>query len=79
MGENTEQLYQFIDKSGHCFKDYQNLEDDTDYHNIVGALLRASNDGDKTFTVGDMMCFRDELQEADFKWGVDFYIKKVED
>lgn len=72
-----EQLYEFVDKSGHCFDDFADIEDDTDYHKSVAALLRASDAGNRTFWVGDMFCFRDELQEAGFVWGKDFYAKKV--
>ena len=70
-------MYRFIDKSGHCFEDYQEIEDDTLYHDTVGAMLRVSNDGKHDFSVGDMLCFRDELQDAGFVWGVDFYVRKV--
>ena len=73
-----EQLYIFVDKSGHCFDDFAKVEDSTDYHRFIAALLKSSNDGEHTFTVGDMMCFRDELKEDGFEWGVDFYVKKVE-
>lgn len=79
----TEQLYQFIDKSGHCFEDFQrkakyldNVGSEDRYRDMVGAMLRASNDGKHNFSVGDMMCFRDELQVAGFKWGKDFFIIK---
>lgn len=75
-----EQMYRFINKSGHCFEDYQKMgesECDKDYHDSVGAMLRASHDGKHDFSVGDFLCFRDELQEAGFVWGVDFYAKKV--
>ncbi len=75
-----EQLYQFVDKTGECFEAYQSLgEDESDkrYHDHIGAMLRASHHGEHTFCVGDMMCFKDELVEAGFKWGVDFYVRKV--
>ncbi len=74
-----EQLYYFVDNSGHCFQAFQKLgedEGDRRYHDMVGAMLRASNDNKHDFSVGDMLCFRDELQEAGFKWGPDFYVKK---
>gem|GEM_PF-5823497 len=32
----------------------------------------------RKFPVGDMLCFRDDLTDAGFKWGVDFYVKKVD-
>ena len=75
-----EQMYRFTDKSGHCFEDFQGMgEDDCDkrYHDSIGAMLRASNNGEHDFSVGDAMVFRDELQEAGFEWGKDFYMKKV--
>ena len=75
----NEQMYRFIDLSGHCFEDYQKIgEDDCDkrYHDGIGAHLRASNDGDHVFSIGDMMCFRDELQDVGFKFGKDFVVKK---
>lgn len=75
-----EQMYRFFDKSGHCFEDFQKMgEDDGDkrYHDGIGAFLRASNNGEHDFSVGDAMCFRDELQEAGFEWGKDFYMTKV--
>lgn len=64
--------YIFIDKSGHCFDDFAAVEDDTDYHIHVANWFAAN----KKFSVGDMLCFRDELTEAGFKWGKDFYVKK---
>lgn len=76
----TEQLYQFVNKSGHCFEDYQKIgvcESEKNYHGTVGAMLRASHDGKHDFSVGDAMCFRDELQEAGFEWNKDFYMRKV--
>jgi hypothetical protein len=68
--------YVFIDKSGHCFVDFANVKDDTEYHRFVAALLTASSKGEHTFTVGDMLCFRDELVEAGCVWGTDFYVRK---
>ncbi|KKM02081.1 hypothetical protein LCGC14_1788030 [marine sediment metagenome] len=76
----AEQMYRFIDKTGHCFEDFQTRSDDEwerKYNDMVGAMLRASNDGKHDFTVGDMMCFKDELEDAGYKWGVDFFCKKV--
>jgi len=72
-----EQMYRFIDNSGHCFDDFAKIEDSTEYHKLVADLLKESHMGDKTFSVGDMLCFRDELLEDGFKWSVDFYIMKV--
>ena len=74
----NEQYYLFVDKTGHCFEDFQSMKVNDDchahYNDFVGALLR----GGIKFTVGDMMAFRDDLIEAGFKWGVDFYVKKVD-
>ena len=72
-----EQLYKFIDSSGKCFDEYAKIEDPTDYHVLVALMLKNSQEGKKTFGVGDMLCFRDELQDAGFKWGTDFFIKKI--
>jgi len=76
-----EQLYIFVDKTGHCFEDFQTMKVDDEchaqYNDYVGALLRASHHGEKTFIVGDMLAFRDDLINAGFKWGKDFYAKKV--
>ncbi len=75
-----DQQYQFVDVTGECFKSYQNMgenECDRRYHDFVGASLRASHHGEHTFCVGDMMVFKDELVEAGFKWGKDFFVKKV--
>ena len=68
-----EQLYIFVDKSGHCFEDFQDKDDGSGYNDRIGAMMRA---GCK-FSVGDMLVFRDELKDAGFEWGTDFYIKKV--
>lgn len=90
-----EQLYIFVDKTGHCFKDFQTstrtkpqdeidkivdkaLGDTSDngercYRDRVGAMMR----GGCEFTVGDMLAFRDDLTNAGFEWGKDFYVKKV--
>lgn len=85
-----EQLYIFIDKTGHCFKDFQvssktkpdefdkilpkpNNDGEQRYRNMVGAMLQ---DGEH-FSVGDMFAFRDDLTDAGFEWGKDFYMKKV--
>ena len=91
-----EQHYLFVDKTGHCFEDFQtstrekppdeidkivdealgSVTDDGEsyYRDRVGAMMR----GDCKFTVGDMMVFRDDLTDAGFKWGIDFFIKKVD-
>lgn len=93
--EMDEQLYIFVDKSGHCFEDFQTgrraaPKDELDkiidkevgdkandgeqrYRDIVGAMLRAGRE----FSVGDMFAFRDDLTDAGFEWGIDFYVKKV--
>ncbi len=74
-----EQMYRFVDKSN-CFVKFQDIgenEADKRYHDHVGALLRASNNGEHDFSVGDAMVFRDELEDAGFEWGKDFYLKKV--
>lgn len=91
-----EQLYIFIDKTGHCFEDFRRStktspKDELDeiidkavgskntddveqrYKNLIGAMLQAGRE----FSVGDMLAFRDDLTDAGFKWGVDFYVKKV--
>jgi len=91
-----EQLYIFVDKTGHCFEDFRTSHimtkplDDIDkivnrhldgitdegekhYRNIVGAMLQAG----RKFSVGDMFAFRDDLTEAGFVWGKDFYVKKI--
>lgn len=88
-----EQLYLFVDKSGHCFEDFQtstktNPSDEIDeidkiidecffpkhYRDHVGAMLS----GGKKFSVGDMMFFKQDLTDAGFKWGIDFYVIKAE-
>lgn len=72
-----EQLYIFVDKSGHCFEDFQDgggeNEGEQRYRDHVGAWMRSN----KKFSVGDMLAFRDDLTNAGFKWGKDFYVKKV--
>lgn len=73
----TEQLYTFVDKTGHCFEDFQNIGDKNNgerkYNDCIGAMLR----GGKEFIVGNMLAFRDDLTNAGFKWGIDFYVKRV--
>jgi hypothetical protein len=69
-----EQEYQFIDKTGHCFEDFQDKDDGSGYNDRVGAMMR----GGCKFGVGDMLVFKDELIQAGFKWGIDFYVKKEE-
>ena len=74
----NEQYYLFVDKTGHCFEAFQkteNLENgQIDYNDLIGAWLRRG----KKFTVGDMMCFKDDLTDAGFSWGIDFYVIKVD-
>ena len=89
----TEQKYIFVDKTGHCFEDFQQstkksppdeidkllnpIEDFDDgerrYRDRVGAMMRGSCE----FEVGDMLAFRDDLIDAGFEWGKDFYVKKI--
>ena len=73
-----EQYYLFVDKTGHCFEDFQSMKVDSKrqgrYNDYVGALFRKG----RKFTVGDMMAFRDDLTQAGFRWGIDFYVKKVD-
>lgn len=71
------QQYKFVDKTGRCFQAFAEIEDTTEYHRHVAGLLMATNNDEKTFEVGDMCVFRDELKEAGFEWGKDFYVKKV--
>lgn len=71
-----EQLYIFVDKTGKCFEEFQGMgeyDGDAKYHDVIGAYLR----GGKKFTVGDMLAFRDDLTNAGFEWGKDFYVKKA--
>lgn len=74
----NEQYYLFMDKTGHCFEDFQEKgsanNGERNYNDMVGAMMR----GGRKFTVGDMMAFRDDLTNAGFKWGIDFYVKKVD-
>ena len=83
-----EPLYRFVDKTGTCFESFQKIgkleyRDDGSpcgeraSNDYVGAMLRASHHDSKTFSVGDMLAFRDDLTDAGFKWGVDFYVEKV--
>ena len=74
--------YRFIDVTGHCFKSFQlsaKTENDGErrYRDGVGAMLRASHHDGETFSFGDMLCFKSELLDAGFKWGTDFYVKKI--
>lgn len=75
---DDEQYYLFVDKSGLCFGAFQEIGDADNgervYNDFVGALMRSG----RKFPVGDMLCFRDDLIEAGFKWGIDFYVKKVD-
>jgi len=76
MSGSDEQLYLFVDVTGHCFEDFQGKGDNNgerSYNDYVGALLR----GGRKFIVGDMLAFRDDLFVAGFVWGEDFYVKKV--
>lgn len=72
MSDTKEQQYRFIDKTGSCFADYARIPDDTDYHKIVTTMLQ-----NRLHSVGDMLVFRDELVNAGFKWGIDFYAVKT--
>ena len=73
-----EQYYLFVDKTGHCFADFQkkgNAENgQRDYNALVGAWMACG----RKFCVGDMLAFRDDLTAEGFKWGIDFYVKKVD-
>jgi len=74
LGE--EQLYIFVDVTGHCFEDFQRQgknELERNYNDTVGRWLRSG----RKFSVGDMLAFRDDLTDAGFRWSKDFYIKKV--
>jgi hypothetical protein len=73
----SEQQYKFVDMTGRCFKKFGEVEDSTEYHRCVAAMLIRSDKDDHPFHVGDMMIFKDELMEAGFEWGVDFYVKKI--
>ena len=84
---SEEQLYVFVDKSGHCFDDFQTTKNCDEcfnkrdcnncslrrYNGVVGAFFK----GGRKFTVGDMLAFKQDLLDAGFKWGVDFYVRKV--
>jgi hypothetical protein len=50
------------------------MDDDND---LAAAFLLASHHKANTFSVGDMLAFRDELTEAGFEFGKDFLIMKV--
>lgn len=82
----VDQLYVFVDESGHCFEDFQlsagtGLGIDSDigndgerrYRDHIGAMMR----GGRKFIVGDMMCFKQDLIDAGFVLGKDFYVRKV--
>jgi len=64
------QLYKFIDKSGSCF---DNIPRGDTYNELLSRWLKQG----RTFSVGDMLAFRDVLIEYGFKWGTDFYAIKV--
>lgn len=67
------QQYRFVDESGCCLTNFVDkaAEDDIAYNKRVASLLRR-----RTVEVSDMCCFRDDLQNAGFVWGMDFYFKK---
>lgn len=70
----AEQLYVFVDKTGHCFEDFtKKAEAEWGEPQILSVWLKKG----RKFGVGDMMVFRDELTDAGFEWGKDFYVKKV--
>ena len=70
--------YQFIDKTGECFEKFQDMaSENNSYNDTIGATLRASHHDDLTFSVGDMMVFKRDLLDAGFKWGIDFYVRKI--
>lgn len=76
-----DQQYKFVDVTGKCFESYQQMgksDCDRKYHDHVGAMLRASHNDEHPFYVGDMIIFKEELIDAGFRWGRDFYVKKVE-
>lgn len=75
---DDEQYYLFVDKTGHCFEDFQKMGNDDDGSRVYNAFVSALLRGERKFTVGDMLCFRDDLTEAGFKWGIDFFVKKVD-
>lgn len=62
--------YIFVDKSGHCFDDFGHTDRGSD---LVVHWFKQG----RRFLVGDMLCFRDDLLTAGFKWGKDFYVRKV--
>lgn len=71
-----EQLYIFIDKTGVCFKEFQSRgsnDGERKYNDMLGTMLR----GGKKFIVGDMLTFRDDLLNAGYEWGIDFYVRKA--
>jgi len=70
----TETMYVFVDKSGKCLDTFVTVPDDTDYHRVVANRLHSKD----PLSVGDMLAFRDVLQEAGFVWGIDFYTRKVQ-
>ena len=72
-----ETRYHFIDKTGHCFDDYAAMPDDTTWHKQIAGLLFATHEKKHSFSVGDMLAFRDDLTNDGFVWGVDFYVIKA--
>ena len=66
-------MYIFVDSSGHCFDDITKKDVGDDYFKLLAHWFKKG----KKFIVGDMLAFRDDLVEAGFEWGKDFYVKKV--
>lgn len=65
--------YVFVDSSGHCFDDLAAKDTGDGYLRLLAHWFKKS----KKLSGGDMMAFRDELYELGFKWGEDFYVRKV--
>lgn len=77
---DTEQLYIFIDKTGHCFEDFQSSTK-TKSDEFDKFFPKPDNDGEQRyrgmvgtmlragehFSVGDMFAFRDDLTNAGFE------------
>ena len=40
-------------------------------------LIASKSERGEAVGQGAALCARDELQDAGFKWGIDFYLKKV--
>jgi len=83
-----EPKYVFVDKTGRCFEDFQatkNCSECFNNHECDDCFLRAYNDAvgammrvGKNFGVGDMMVFKQDLLDAGFVWGKDFYVRKID-